>query len=174
MKKVILILLPVTLLILVFNGCKKDADDDSALQPAGNYVITGSNNNFVQSYPLSVYTAQWAMDTLTNEWYYIDYLASTANLNAGVFVYTQRDTTTSWFALPDVYHAKSYSYKYNIALQTVTIVVAAATGGGIIGNPGDQTYKVVLIPSKMLLPNTKVDYKNYEEVARTYNLRNKK
>ncbi len=166
MKKTILLVFTAAAIILTSNGCKKD--DDSNLQPSGNYVTTGSNNNTVQSFTFDITSAMWSADSANLQWGAPYQLPTSLDMGGAVLLYAQDGS--NWAALPHVDYGITYEFGYDPSAKIIEVQAADSRASVMIGNPGDMTFKVVCIPTRMCHNHPNVNFKNYYEVVKTFNL----
>ena len=75
---------------------------------------------------------------------------------------------TTWWALPDQDGINSTQYGFGIG--TVTLI-NSNSDGTTPGNPGAQTFRIVIISASNRLANPNVNWKNYTEVKKVLNLK---
>jgi len=150
-------LLPIlTVAVLSFNSCKKD--DDSNLQPKGNY-----GNANVSS---ASYTGNWIFQG-GSEWdvtLNVPAITSSVLSSASINTYLSGDGGQSWIALPVYISPVSIAVVY----QVNTVGVAAQGGSSA---PSATLFKVVIISAAGRKANPNLDLKNYNAVKTAFNLK---
>jgi len=153
--------------LATLNSCKKD--DDSGYQPKGNY----GNTNLTT---VQLTNAQWAWDA-SNLWSYstwnnISSLTSDIVNNGSVMVY-EDEGSGSWAALPFSFNlggGVSAHEFYTFSSGTVIVYIAASDDSNL--NPSNGgTYKLVCFSKAAKIAHPNVDYKNYSEVKKAFNLK---
>ena len=162
MKKTIFLTFAAVAVILTSNGCKKD--DDTKL----NYVATGTNNNTVQTSTFTITAAQWVADSAGLQWGYLYTIPSGSNISGAVLLYLQDGT--NWAALPHVDYGWTYEFEYDPTAKIMNVQIADAKASTLIPNPGDKTFRMVTIPPGARKAHPNVNWKNYEEVKKAFNL----
>lgn len=147
---------------LAFSGCAKDG----ATGPAGATGATGNAN--VQNFSFATTTASWTLSSGT--WFYNYSLPSTTNMSGAVFMYLQSGTVFTQLSFTQ--NDKEYYFAYDTNAPHVGVYVTSASGASSIPNPGALNFKVVVIPPASIKANPTVNWKNYDEVKKTFNLSN--
>ena len=114
----------------------------------------------------------------------IEYAANTMTVGANdvVLVYefagAATNNTTYWKPLPQTYYYNNNPVVYNFAYSNVAVLIFIEAAEAVLptlpaGFVTDQVFRVVVLPGSLrngreMKPN--IDYKNYEEVAKYYNI----
>ena len=150
--------------LFVFSGCTKTG-------PPGPQGIQGvqGNANVVGSDAFSVGGTTWAFSTADNAFYASftnpDITAAVSNHGTiEVFLYYPGDQT--WRSLPDIYGGTQFYTRFSTGGFEIYF---ANVDGSTPANPGNQTFRMVVIaPSqKQAHPNT--NWKNYNEAMSALN-----
>lgn len=150
---------------LIFTACKKETG------PKGDTGATGpqgpAGNANVQSFTITTTNGSWTFDAADFSWY-SDISASQITSNVmekGTVQAFIKGTDNSWIAMPFT-SSLGDAFIYSVNLNKVRVYYHDATTTP--GNPGGQTFKVVIIPPAMMKPN--VNYRNYEELKSAYSI----
>ena len=157
--------------IFVFDGCKKPQDGINGKDGAKG--ATGNAN--VQNISVNVTASQWTYDNLYDRLYYRYYNSS--NSQSAVYAYVisgsgeqampyyncptsnawcdQYDMATYLFGSPPYIEFQYTNYKSKTTAPTTT-----------------TNFYLVIIPPAQRKAHPNVDYKNYEEVKKAFNLKN--
>lgn len=125
------------------------------------------NANVVSKTDYKVYTADWVKNTPNNLWSADIYVADiTADIvkNGLVQVYE----VNSDIIVPLPYTLVGESMLFAFTNGKITIFNNYISG--TTPNPGAKTFRVVIIPSSGLITHPNVDYTNYDEIAKAFNL----
>lgn len=171
MKKLISIILGLILLgsLTTLYSCKKD---DTEYQPKGAY---GNANVTSHTFTVNSWNA-------TSSMFYSHFTIS--NLTVGVqnggavMVYLSINDGTNWNALPCTFYSSSnhYTMSFLTATNLVEVRWTNSSGTAITGNDPNSMFdatckfKIVIFAPAAWLAPPDVDFKNYEEVKRTFNL----
>lgn len=150
---------------LAFSGCRKDGPVGPQ-GPQGPAGING-NANVLGSTTLSVSSSNWIANG--NEWYDTFILGTiTQDIvdKGAVMVYEQFNTT--WVALPYTLGITGRSFDFYLGGGHI---YSANADGTASANPGNQTYRFVVISASNRMTHPNVNYKNYEEVKKAFNLK---
>lgn len=144
---------------LSFTSCKKAEKGDTGPAGAnGNANVIGTNVVTINSWTAS--GAAW-FATISAPG-----ITSSIVDKGQVSVFVQYGTT--WWSLPDLNGKNSTQYGFGIG--TVTLV-NSNSDGTTPGNPGSQTFRIVIISASNRLANPNVNWKNYSEVKKVLNLK---
>jgi hypothetical protein len=138
----------------------------------GQQGIPGINGNAnVRSATFHVYTSSW---TLAAPKYYkiISYGYITQDIldNGAVLVYMQ-DASGSWYATPFILYYTGYSTEiYQIIKVGQVVITVMDSDLTQTSNPGDMIFKIVVIAGSAKSLHKNIDYNNYNEVKKTFNL----
>ena len=148
--------------VILLNGCTKEGPAG----PAGNANVQSSTITF----------SSWLWDS-SNNYDYADFNWSpitSAIVNSGaVFIYV--NTATGWVALPrTIYPTSSLSESQRIVYNVGTFRIIVQDSDLNPPNPalGSWTIKVVAVASSIIKTNPNVNWSNYLEVKKTFNLAN--
>lgn len=178
MKKLIEKMILLTIAIIVF-GCSKDGVDgvDGATGPAGPVGATGAdgNANVISVGPFNASATNWASANSNSFWYLslnvpeisqsisntgtISVFEATKDSGGNIIGYKATPYTTIGIC---TYFGFSESY---VNLYKTT------TNGTAMNNPGNMTYRVVVIPAAYRTANINVDWNNYEEIEKILNFK---
>jgi hypothetical protein len=146
-------------------GCKGKDGEPGAQGPQGQ-----QGNANVQS--ATFYVNSWTFDTF---YYYttLNYPAITQDIiNTGaVLVYSLDNNTISQLPFtfyPSANYSSSVSFEASPSQVKVYVVDSDLTQPN---NPGSGTFKVVVMSSRSMLANTNIDFKNYNQVKKAFNLK---
>ncbi len=153
--------------LMTLNSCKKD--DDSGYQPKGNYGNTDMNTTLLTN-------AQWGWDA-TQLWSYstwnnISYLTADV-VNSGSVLLYEDEGGGSYAAVPyslNLGGGVTLNVFYTFAAGTVTVYAAASDDSNLNPTNGG-TYKLVCLSKAAKIAHPNVDYKNYNEVKKAFNLK---
>jgi len=155
----------ILLTILLCAGCTKD----TLVGPAGPTGPTGATgptgNANVEEYDFIVTNTDWLQSG--NTWY-ATYSSVTINKTDAVLVYL--NTGASYTQLPYINVTNSIQTYFSNTLNTITVNVNSINNTSI-PNPGNETFKIVVIPSTHRMAN--VNTLNLEEVKTVYHLKGK-
>lgn len=162
MKKLMLILTIATVLF----SCAKDGKD-GANGPAGADGSAGAdgNANVLSTMNFNATSGNW---TASNSYYYVNLIVP--NIDAGivntgaVFVYYDLGNG-SWAALPYIFGNLGRTFSFS--LQEVRIRYQNIDGTQTT-NPGNRTFRVVVIPSSNIIVD--LDHSDYNSVKEAYSL----
>ena len=150
------IFLSFALLSLLITSCKKEK-----YQPAGNYVVSGTNSNTVKKYDFTVYSSDW-MASGSNQYYNYMGIPAGTDMNGAVMVYYY--AAGYYTALPFIV---SGTQSIMFAFQTNTILEV-----DLIGMPAQTcSFRAVIIPPGSRLQHPEVDYTNYEQVKKVFSIK---
>jgi len=159
MKKIILLAFTM-IAAITFNGCKKG---DTG--PAGTTGATGptgaTGNANVQNFSFTTTAASWTAGS--GNWFYNYSLPASTNVNGAVLMYLQSGTVFT--QLPFTQNGVEYYFAYDTNNPHVGVYVTSASNPGILG------FKVTVIPPASRIGHPNVNYKNYEDVKKTFNLK---
>lgn len=164
MKKLITQTVMASILILLF-GCKKEG-------PAGKDGKDGKDGNAnVKSTTITF--SNWNWDATNNYEYSDQYwsgITSTIVNSGGVFVYVS--TSSGWVALPRViYPSTSYSESQRIVYNTGTLRIIVQDSD--LTQPAALsawTIKIVAVESSGFKANPHLNWNNYDEVKKEFQL----
>ena len=153
---------------LTFSSCVKDGPVGPQ-GPAGADGANGTNGNanVLGSTTLSVTSADWTANG--NEWYETFILGTiTQDIvdKGAVMVYEQYNS--SWTALPYTLGITGRSFDFYVGGGHI---YSSNTNGTASTNPGNQTYRFVVISASNRMAHPTVNYKNYAEVKKAFNLK---
>lgn len=159
MKKVVLVFSAVLLLI----GCAKDGKDGVTGQ-TGTSGVNG-NANVQSAGSIALTSGNW---TSINSSYYsiLNVAEVTQDVvdNGVVMVYINR--ANGWSPMPLTAGVESYTFEFRL---NEVIVWVSNTDGSQTANPGNENFRVVVIPSSQKANG--VDYNDYKNVMEVYNLK---
>jgi len=148
---------------LLFTGCKKG---DTG--PAGANGTNG-NANVVSS---SLTTSAWTYVSPSWEMTFT-YPAITQNIldNGAVLVYVQQGS--NYYQLPYTFYpastySRTYTFVHYLGGMKVFVTDSDLT---MPSNPGSLTFKVVVIAASQRMANPNVNYDNYNEVKKAFDLK---
>jgi hypothetical protein len=157
MKKILLVLLAGGL--LVFNGCaKKGPKGDPG--PQGNANVIGSD-------PFGIST--WQFNTGENAyWASFNDADVTSDISAHgtveVFLYYPSDGT--WRNLPDILNGTEFYSRFNTGGFDIYY---ANIDGTTPSNPGNNTFRTVIISASQKQAHPNTNWKNYNEAVAALN-----
>lgn len=160
MKIKILTVFTVIAGMLAFTGCKKG--DTGPAGPPGNANV--------QAYTFNVYASDWTANNVNKEWYVDLTLPAGADVSGAVLVYLQYDSYSYWAALPHVDFGITFEYGFDPSTYVVEVQSQDAAYTSMIPNPGPVNFRVVTIPQAMSKSGSPVNWKNYAEVKKTFQL----
>jgi hypothetical protein len=163
MKKVNAVIAVFVIATTMFmGGCAKDG----ATGPAGPAGANG-NANVIGTNTVTVNGVNWTALSTYFETTLTDADITQAVVDNGVvLVYAQNGTT--WAALPSTFSSVSLTFQFY--LGNVEIFCANTDGSQTL-NPGTQIFRLVIIPSSARMTNENINFRNYEEVKRAFNLK---
>ena len=151
-------------LSITFTSCKKG--DTGPAGPAGaNGVANIQTSNFTTT------NSSWSFDPSDNSYNAtIGWLAITQSIidKGTIQVFLGDGSGSQWAALPASIGFDQINYSYKLGQ---VIISSTLSNGTAPTNPGGQQFKIVIIPPSARIANPNVDYKNYQEVKRTFNLK---
>ncbi len=161
-----------------FSSCVKDGP----VGPQGPAGTNGTNGNAnVTSLIYQVATSvNWSISSGSNPYYYANFqdndLTQAIHDNGSVQVFFSIDNGTTYEAVPYTYVA---STNYYMSFTTVVdyVQVAWNYGGGTLGSDPNTVFgatcqfKVICIAAGARLAHPNVNYKNYQEVKKAFNLK---
>lgn len=164
MKKIKLFLfLLLTGFAALFTACHKD--DDSG------YVTVGSNNNTVMVSTVTVNPGDWTQNNGGAVWS-CSVSNNNVNLYGGVEVFLQDNSSSdSWWALPFVNANFTYYFKVTPDASIITFYVAYVNNTTTFTITNSMTYKVVAIPPSARIAHPGVNWKNYNEIKKTFKIK---
>jgi hypothetical protein len=176
MKKHLAFLMSLLLIsLVVLNSCKKEEEDDTAYQPAGNY----GNANLVSSEKFTLNNWTVYYDDGTNYLYYI-YVAwpviTQDIIDHGVLmVYWEQNGR--WVALPTTYGAGSYT-NCKLFYMSLGQVEIQYTGYNSLGSDPlsyveGKIVRFVAISDAALQAHPGLDLNDYNEVKQSLQLQDK-
>lgn len=149
--------------LVIIGSCKKD--DDSA------YALKGSAGN------ANIYSTQYTVTwTLQAPGYYCtmeDVNITQDIVDNGIVEVYMSNGSNGWIALPITIPVdSSYSSTFTPVHYLGGVTVwAYDTDTQQSGDPGSTTFKIVCISAVARLANPNLDWNNYAEVQRTFNLK---
>lgn len=153
----------IAIAITVSVGCKKPKDGATGPQgPAGNANV--------QNYNITIHPNDWVYDNNYNEWHYNYYI--TANMNSAVLGYIMSGNGEQ--PLPYVYTNGNCRYTMATNLfKTPPYVQFQFTNftTATVAPTYDQYLYLVIMPPAKIKSHPNVNYSNYYEVKRTFNLK---
>jgi hypothetical protein len=159
MKNVKKGLIIITIIAAILTSCKKD--DDGTQGPVGNADVYGSYN-------ITLNSGDWVS---SGAYYYADisfpYITQAIVDRGAVMVYEQ--ASPIWNALPYTWGNLSISYDFGL---NIVHIYYANTDGTQTAIPGTRTFRIVCISALTAKAHSNVDWKNYTEVNKTFNLTN--
>lgn len=166
MKRQILPILLICTLIL-FNGCTKKGPEG----PSGKDGKDGNAN--IKSTTLTF--SSWSWDT-TNGYDYCNFtwpeITSSIALTGTVYIYVY--TTYGWAALPrTLYPNATYSESQRYTYDTGTFRIIVQDSDLTAPSPALGTWliKVIAVESSGIQKHPGLNWKNYDEVKKTFNLK---
>ena len=163
MKKTIVLVFIVIAVMLTSNGCKKPKDGATGPQgPAG----TNGNANVIGS---TLYTDSGSWRPISTWGFSTEFTLGAitqAVVDKGV-VMVYEELGTGWMALPYTYGIVSRSFSFDVGTIKIRIINTDLSNAT---NPGAIGYRFVVITSSNRIAHPNVNYKNYEEVKKTFNL----
>jgi|GEM_PF-2303226 len=167
MKRVLVLTIASAALFL--NSCKKD--DDSDLQPKGNYgVITSSS-----TVTLNNWTSDYDDGTEYNYSSSVSWPAITQNIvDKGIVMVYEYDGISSWYALPYSDGGSGWSDALNFAVSAGRVYFLNS-GYDDTGSPGASSMngtvvRIVAIDNAGKIANPDLDWTNYNEVCKRFGL----
>lgn len=158
----------IMLFALTFNACKKPKDGETGPQgPAGP-----AGNANVINYSITVSSSQWTYDSFYERHYYRYYTSD--NSQSAVYGYVMSGTGKQ--AIP-YYHCPSwqciqYDMATNLFQSPPYIEFQFTNYTSSTTPPSSNTYLyLVIVPPAQRLAHPDVDYTNYEEVKKAFNLK---
>jgi len=153
----------IALIIMVFAGCKKEVEG-----PAGPRGADGNAN--VKSQEIMVTTVEW---TGGGNGYSVQKLCSiiTGDIYNSGAVMAYLKIGDNWRALPYT-NWSGGTWTTNVLFEYLegSIRFRFQDDDGLTPNPGNRTFKVVAIESRLLEANPTLDLTNYDDVKRVLNL----
>lgn len=154
MKK-ILLFSAIAVMALTFNACKKDK-----YQPKGDYLTAGTNVNTVKTYEFTINTVDWVNQGSGNYSYAYTGLTAGTNMKGAINVYV--NNSNYWVALPGTFGTLTLGFDY-----TDNGLLEIWQGGGFTVS---QKIRCVIIPPARKNEHPEVNYANYSEVKKAFNL----
>lgn len=165
MKNKIKFIIAFISIIMISNGCRKDKEG-----PMGPQGTAGTNGNANVIGTISI-------STNSNNWTPISTWGFSTEFNLGtitqsvidkgvVMVYEQ--SGSSWIALPYTYGILSRAFTFSlgeIKIYVQNTDLSTAT------NPGVVTYRFVVISPSNRMAHSSINYENYEQVKKEFNLK---
>ena len=151
---------------LLFTGCKKG--DTGPAGPAGTNGTNG-NANVVSS---SITSSNWVYSSPS--WgISFTYPAITQDIidKGAVLVYLKVGSAYNQLPLT-IYQSATYSSTYEVSTIVGGLTIFA-TDSDLTqpNNPGSKTFKIVVIAASQRMANPNVNYGNYNEVKKAFNLK---
>lgn len=152
------------LTVLTFGACTKAKDGVPGAQgPAGNANV--------QNYSITVTPSQWTFDNTYQHWYYRYY--TSMNSESAVLGYVMSGSGKQ--AIPYYQHDPS-SFQFDMATYLFGtppyIEFQYSNFTSLTTKPSYDTYfYIVSMPPAMIVSHPNVDFKNYVEVKKTFNLK---
>lgn len=144
---------------LTFTSCKKAEKGDTGPAGAnGNANVVGSNIITVSSW--AAFSNVWEAN--------ISLSGITANVVDKGIVSVFIQYGPDWWALPDLNGKNSTQYGFGVGFVKL---LNSNSDGSTPGNPGTQTFRVVIVSPSNRLANPNVNWKNYAEVKKVLNLK---
>lgn len=137
---------------LMITSCKKD---EKIAPQVISSTATASSGNWGYDAPTSTYFVDISVPGLTAE-------------IAQVMVYIQ--SGSSYIALPWTVYLSGYSESWNFSYTTGNVRVTVQDSDLATLNPGSVTFKIVCVESYTKALHPDVDWNNYQEVKRKFNL----
>jgi len=151
--------------LLVFNACKKTGSQGPQ-GPAGQ----NGNANVIGTAPFTVGATATTMWTYSSNVYsatFVDSDITPGVVYSGVVeIYKQYPADSSWTNLPDINGDVTTVYNfydYGFVISVLT------TDGTTTPNPGNVTFRAVIIPSSLRLSHPNTNWKNYNEAVAVLN-----
>ena len=151
-------------LSFTFTSCKKG---DTG--PAGPTGANGVSN--IQTSNFTTTNSSWSFDPSDNSYNTtISWLAITQSIidKGTIQVFLGDGSNSQWAALPASFGDNQINYSYKLGQVIISITLST---GAAPTNPGGQQFKIVIIPPTARMANPTVNYKNYLEVKRAFNLK---
>ena len=180
MKKFSNILALMALLLMVACGKEGPMGPQGPQGPMGPQGPAGHDGNaYVVSTTLMVYSDDWYWDE-TSWRVDFDYDAVTNDIyNSGVvFVYMEVEDT--WRQIPMTFYYTDYDNQGNLLYCSSSLETSFYVGGVSVFwtendfydgyRPGDRRFRVVAITAGYYSAHPELDYSNYEEVRKTFQL----
>lgn len=169
MKKGIIIHTAIILIVALFAACSKD----TVVGPTGPIGATGATgpagNANVQEYDFTIQPNDWILSGNTWSANYIGVTISKADAVL-VYIVTGSSTNPNNTSLPFINNVTGIQTYFSNTGTNLTINVNSITNA-VIANPGNQTFKIVIIPSSHRMAN--VNTLNFTEVKNAYHLKGK-
>ncbi|HEX7414337.1 MAG TPA: hypothetical protein VF411_09875 [Bacteroidia bacterium] len=142
---------------------------------AGTNGTNGTNGNTVQTFTGSTVSASWTSVNGNTEWdasFTVPAATATVVANGTIEAFLGDGTGTVWYALPSSYKGLEYNYSYQLNQVGIQVTNTAGTlptlpGGGT----GVEQFKFVVISPSARLANPNVNFKNYAEIKKAFNLK---
>ena len=157
----------------IVSSCQKDK-----YQPKGDYQPAGDYGNGTITYSNTVNLTGWTSDydDGTNFTFHIDVLWSSITSwvkdNGIVMVYAK--SGAEWVALPANFSGSGYSISYNFSFDVGKVTIEASGYDTPSPNTVDfdgTLVRIVVISEAGKLANPNVNYNDYNEVKRIFNLK---
>lgn len=156
-------------IIMLTNSCKKD--DDTAYQPAGNYVTTGTNNNTVKNYDFTLHSWDWSWDNLYRQWYYNQYVNE--DFQSAIYGYVMSGNGEEAMPYYNQVNFTTTSFANDLFQSTPYIKFEYYDGSTTLSSPSSDTYLyLVIIPPSQRLSDPNINYSDYNSVKKAYHLGN--
>ena len=159
----------ITAVMILTTSCTKEGP----VGPQGPAGINGTNGSSnVSSFTANTTTSSWGVNASHS--YELDASFSVPAITADVVnngtiqVFIGDGTGNQWSAMP--FSLTGVEFNYTYSLQTIIFQVTQSNMNPP-NNPGTQQFKIVVIPSAMRKAHPNVNYHNYEEVKKVFNLK---
>ncbi len=166
MKTMKLTILSLALVAGVFSSCKKEK-----LGPAGPAGTNGTNGNTnVHSFTFSTTNSAWTQ-TMTSYFALLSIESINSNVlsTGSVNVFLGDGTGYNWTAMPVTISGIQCSYVVSLSTVKIEMIPGIYTTSPQI-NPGVQQFKVVIIDGSALKTHPTVNFNNYSELKKEFNL----
>jgi hypothetical protein len=154
--------------VLTTFSCTKEGKEGPP-GPAGTNGTNGTNGNanVIGTNTVTLNSGDWSA---TGAGWYVTLTASgiTQDVVDKGIVQVFIQYGTEWWSLPDLSGINSTQFGFGLGyvqLLNYNSDYSQAT------NPGTKTFRIVIIPSSARLANPNIDYTNYNEVKRAFNLK---
>ncbi|MCB0402627.1 MAG: hypothetical protein KDD41_11125 [Flavobacteriales bacterium] len=161
----------VILASILVTGCKKEEYQPKGdYQPAGNYVTSGTNNNTVKNYDITVNTWEWTFDNTYQRHYYRYGVA--AHYNSLVVCYVISGSGKQIMPYYEGVSQQGYDFANNLFQTWQYIELQYTNYNSPSSAPSSARYfYIVVVPPSAREAHPNLDYSDLNQVKSTFNLK---